>query len=184
MKSALLVIDFQNAVLEAPPAYQSELVLERIRQLIARARRSGTPVIFVQHQEAGTAWEAGSKTWEFPAAIAPQPQDYISAKQSCDAFRNSDLERHLAEQGIGRLVICGYATEFCIDTNVRRAASLGLETVVASDAHTTRDRPHLNARAIIGHHNWVWSEFANPGNAITLWPAAALLFADSGRRSG
>lgn len=179
MKSALLVIDFQNAILEAPPAYQAGLVLERIRELIGRARHSGTPVIFVQHQEAGTAWEAGSKTWEFPAAIAPQPQDYVSAKQSCDAFRNSDLERHLAEQGIGRLVICGYATEFCIDTNVRRAASLGLETVVVSDAHTTRDRPHLDAQHIVAHHNWVWSEFANPGNPIRLSPAAEVEFTAS-----
>lgn len=176
MKTALLVIDFQNAILEAPPAYQAGPVLERIQGLIARARHSGAPVIFVQHQEAGSAWEAGSKTWEFPDAIAPQPQDYVSAKQSCDAFRNSDLERHLAERGIGRLVICGYATEFCIDTNVRRAASLGLATVVASDAHTTRDRPHLGAGAIVEHHNWVWSEFANPGNEIRLCPSDAVQF--------
>lgn len=178
MRTALLVIDYQNAIFAAPAAYQVEIVLERIGQLIARARAAGAPVIFVQHgvAEAGSSWETGSDSWAFPAAIAPQPHDYVSPKQSCDAFRNSALERHFAEQGIGRIVICGYATEFCIDTNVRRAASLELETVVVSDAHTTRDRPHLAAPAIIAHHNWVWSEFDNPGNRLSVCPVDAVEF--------
>jgi len=179
MKSALLVIDFQNAIFTEPPAYQVDAVLERIRQLIEKARESGTPVIYVQHEDAGTAWEAGCKTWEFPSAIAPQPEDYISIKTSCDAFRNTSLDRHLFDQGIQRIFICGYATEFCVDTNVRRAASLELETVVVADAHTTRDRAHLDAQKIIEHHNAVWKAFANPGNPIKLCSTRAVRFTES-----
>ena len=168
MQSALIVIDYQNAIFDAPPAYQADLVLERIAALIARARAGAAPVIFIQQEDAGTAWEKGSATWAFPAAIAPAPGDYVSAKDASDAFRHSGLEAHLREQGIEQVFVCGYATEFCIDTNVRRMASLGLATVVVTDAHTTRDRPHMKAAQIIEHHNWVWSGFSSPGVSLTL----------------
>lgn len=179
MKSALLIIDFQNAIFADPPAYQADIVLERIAQLIAKARQSNTPVIYVQHEDPGSAWEAGSETWKFPDAIAPQPEDFVSPKNSCDAFRNSALDRHLFDLGIQRIYICGYATEFCIDTNVRRAASLELETVVVADAHTTRDRAHLAAPKIIEHHNAIWKGFANPGNPISLRSTRAVQFTES-----
>ena len=29
--------------------------------------------------------------------------------------------------------------------------------IVVTDAHTLSDRPHLDARSVIRHHHWVWS---------------------------
>ena len=179
MSSALIVIDFQNAVLSEPPAWPADIMLERIAGLIARARAAGVPVIYVQHSTADSAdsdWAAGTHGWQFPQWIAPQPQDHVSAKNSCDAFRQTGLQQHLAQAGITTIYVCGYATEFCIDTSVRRAASLELATVVISDAHTTRDRPHLAAPAIVEHHNWVWRQLLNPGNPVTLCTADAVPF--------
>jgi nicotinamidase-related amidase len=174
MTSALLVIDFQNAIFTDPPAYHGLLVQDRIRSLISRARAAGVAVVYVQHDEAGTIWEKGSETWKFPDAIAPQTGDYVSPKSICDAFQGTALQDHLVAQGITRVFICGYATEFCIDTNVRRAArGQRLETVVMTDAHTTRDRPHLDAAKIIEHHHWVWNGFGG----VTLTPSAAVEFA-------
>lgn len=172
MSSALLIIDFQNAIFTDPPAYQGELVLERIRGLIAKARAAGMPVVYVQHDEAGTIWERGSATWQFPAAIAPEPGDYVSAKQHSSAFQQSDFQAGLARRGVDAVYVCGYASEFCLDTNIRQAAALGIATTVIADAHTTRQRPHLDAPAIIGHHNWVWSEMGQ----IRVIPAAELPF--------
>lgn len=158
MPSALLIIDFQNAVFIDPPAYQADMVLERIRSLITRARQAGMPVVYVQHDEAGTVWEKDSATWQFPPAIAPQPGDLVSAKQHSSAFQQTPFQAALAERGIDEVFVCGYATEFCLDTNIRQAAALGIKTVVIADAHTTRQRPHMDAPAIIQHHNWIWSE--------------------------
>lgn len=174
MTSALLVIDFQNAVFMEPAAHQAEIVLERIRQLIGKARENGVPVIYVQHDEDGTEWQHGADTWRFPEAIAPQAGDHVSAKHASDAFRKTALAQHLASAGIGKLVICGYATEYCIDTNVRRAASLELEVEVVADAHTTRDRSHLPAAKIIEHHNAVWASFA--GQQVSLRLAQDIRF--------
>lgn len=176
MSRALIVIDFQNAVLSEPPAWQADTMLERIAGLIIRARAASVPVIYVQHDTARSDWEAGTPGWQFPARIAPQPQDHVSAKNSCDAFRQTGLQQHLALAGIKTIYVCGYATEFCIDTSVRRAASLEVATVVILDAHTTRDRPHMAAPTIVEHHNWVWRQLINPGNPITLCTADAVPF--------
>ena len=32
-----------------------------------------------------------------------------------------------------------------------------------SDAHTSGDRGHLSAQAIVDHHNWVWENLLIPG---------------------
>ncbi|NVM80103.1 nicotinamidase-related amidase [Duganella sp. SG902] len=159
MSTALIVIDFQNAVFVEPAAHQAGPVLERIRGLIAAARAAGAPVVYVQHAEPGCEWEEGTDSWRFPPAIAPQPGDFVSAKSQCDAFFGTGLRAWLNERAIAHVVICGYATEFCIDTNVRHAASSGLAVTVAADAHTTRDRPHLDAVRIIEHHQAIWRGF-------------------------
>lgn len=96
----------------------------------------------------------------------------MSAKQHSSAFQASNFQAELAARGIDELYVCGYASEFCLDSNIRQAAALGFKTVVIADAHTTRDRPHLDAPTITKHHNWVWSEMGQ----IRVIPAAQLPF--------
>ncbi|MTJ82415.1 MAG: isochorismatase family protein [Telmatospirillum sp.] len=172
MTSALLIIDFQQTVFDLPAAYQADEILGRIAMLIRKARAAAAEVIYVQHGEEDGPWRKGSVGWQFPAAIAPVPGDLVSPKSRCDAFEGTGLWQHLHDRRIGRLVVCGYATEFCVDTNVRRAATMGLDTVVVTDAHTTRDRPHLPAAAINRHHQWIWENFGG----ITLCPGDAVRF--------
>ena len=51
------------------------------------------------------------------------------------------------------------------------------------DGHTTRDRPHLDAPAIIAHHNAIWPDFLAPrGGAVMTTCADAPLL--SGAQSG
>jgi nicotinamidase-related amidase len=172
MSSALLVVDFQHAVFVEPAAYQASQVLARIGELIARARRAGMAVVYVQHDEANTIWERDSGTWHFPAAIAPLPDDYVCAKQHSSAFQGGHFQAGLSERSIDEVYVCGYASEFCLDSNIRQADALGIKVVVVADAHTTRHRPHLDAPAIIGHHNWIWSELGR----IKVTPSAQLPF--------
>ena len=65
----------------------------------------------------------------------------------------TNLEEILKSKGIDNLVICGYASEFCVDTTVRRAAALGFTVSLVSDAHTTHDKDHVSASKIREHHN-------------------------------
>lgn len=72
----------------------------------------------------------------------------------------------LSNHGIQQLIICGYATEFCIDTTVRSAAAHGYNIVLASDAHTTHDKDHLSAHIIRDHHNRTLSSIRSFGVTI------------------
>ncbi len=173
---ALLIIDYQRAVfLGSPPAYRAEEVADTLRTLAVRARTRGMPVLFLRHCEAGTTWDKTSPGWQFPEQLLPERGDEVIDKLSCDGFRDTGLSDILRARSIERLFIGGYATEFCVDTTIRAAASRAIHVVVVSDAHTTRERAHLPARDIIAHHNWVWSNMTNPGYPIAVCPAAQLI---------
>ena len=145
VKSALMVIDFQNDIFDGAPAWQAGVVMQRLQRLLAGARAAAVPVIYIQHDEPGSSLQVGTPAWRFPDAIAPAGGDHVSAKQNSSAFHDTTLQAYLAGQGIGRLYVGGYASEFCVDSTVRHGAALGLQMVVVDDAHTTRDRPHLAA---------------------------------------
>jgi len=64
----------------------------------------------------------------------------------------------LTKNNITELFITGCATDFCIDATVKSAVSKDYKITVVEDAHTTANRPHLNAAKVIEHYNWIWSE--------------------------
>ena len=81
-----------------------------------------------------------------------------------DAFAGSDLQATLQRLGVDRMLIAGWATDFCVDTTLRSAVSRNYNVVAVSDAHTLADRPHLDAASVIGHHNWVWANLITPAS--------------------
>ena len=74
-------------------------------------------------------------------------------KTTPDSFLSTNLEALLKQHQIEHLIVCGYASEFCVDTTVRRGAALGYSMSLVSDAHTTHDKPHASAEQIRVHHN-------------------------------
>jgi nicotinamidase-related amidase len=96
-------------------------------------------------------------------------------KRACDAFYETDLAEVLRKRGATRLLVTGCATDFCVDTTVRAAASRDYEVVVVEDGHTTADRPHVDAVAAIRHHNWVWQNLIHPRRPVEVMPAASVI---------
>lgn len=173
--SALLVIDIQCGWYCATPGpHDPAGTLARINALIDRARAAGRPVLFVQHAEA-PEYEPGTAGWELHPELHRQPADPVIAKTTCDSFHRTELGAELRRRDVGTLVVCGAATEFCVDTTIRRAVSEGYRVVVAADAHTTKDRPVLSAAQIVAHHNWVWAELSAPQPPVVV-PAATIVF--------
>ena len=54
------------------------------------------------------------------------------------------------------MIIAGWATDHCVDTTVRAAASRDYAIRVVGDGHTVGDRAHLGAEAIVEHHHVTW----------------------------
>jgi nicotinamidase-related amidase len=175
MTSALIVIDVQRALFEtSPPPFEAAQVLERINALAHRARAAGVPVIYVQHESPGSNLAHGEAGWHLDARLAPAANDIRVRKTTPDSFLRTDLAQVLERRGAKQLVVCGYATEFCVDTTVRRAAGLGLPVTLAADAHTTHDKPHADGGQIRAHHNATLPAISSFGVKISAVPAAEL----------
>jgi nicotinamidase-related amidase len=168
MNSALLVIDVQRGLFDKHPRPdESDVVVDRINALAARARDAGVPVVFIHHESQNDELEYGSQNWMLEQRLNSQPADTTLRKTTPDSFLRTDLSALLAAWNTTRLVICGYASEFCVDTTVRRAAALGFSVVIAADAHTTHDKSHASAAMIRAHHNATLSDIESFGPVIS-----------------
>jgi len=173
-KAALLVIDVQRGILDDSSLARKKKIdrafgetVARIAALIARARTASVPVIYIQHDGGrGHRLEPGTPGWLLRPEIAPQPREPVIHKRACDAFFETTLAAELTAGGIERIVICGCMTEYCIDTTVRRAVSLGYDVVLAADGHTTADTGALRFEQIIAHHNALLDGFDAGGHEV------------------
>jgi nicotinamidase-related amidase len=175
--AALLVVDVQVGLVELIPAEVREGVLARIRTLLEKARASGNPVIFIQH-DGGNAHplETHSEGWQIHPSVRPADGEPVIRKREPDSFFETSLEEELERRGIKRLVIAGGMTEYCVDTTCRRATSLGYDVTLASDAHLTRDNGVLSAESIIAHHNLVLDEFGAGNHVVSVRPTREIVF--------
>jgi nicotinamidase-related amidase len=154
MSIALLVIDVQEGIFGALKApYDGLQVIHRINVLSSRARSVDVPVIFMQHECEGSPLQRGSEKWRLHCDLLIESSDLMLSKNTPDVFLETDLALHLKRLQVRELVICGYATEFCVDFAVRRALGEGFLVTLVSDAHTTHDKAHAFAVSIIEHHN-------------------------------
>ncbi|WP_409161134.1 isochorismatase family protein [Pectobacterium sp. B2J-2] len=165
----LIVVDMQNGVF-VTPRYDREGKTKLINQLISAAEQT----IFIQHVEGEMS--EGSKLWEIlPELKQPNNSIYVN-KTACDAFWNTELENTLKNLNVDNFVICGCATDYCVDTTIKVGASKNYAITVASDAHTTADRTYATAQQLIGQHNEVWSGLSIPGSEIKVKTTQNILF--------
>lgn len=177
MKSALLVIDVQQALFdETPRPFEADAVVERINTLTARARAAGVPVVFVQHEASDL--EYNSAGWQLQPGLQVEECDAKLRKTTPDSFLRTELEALLASWQTEHVVICGYASEFCVDTTTRRAAALGYPVTLVSDAHTTHDKPHATGEQIRRHENATLPNIDSFGPEIKGIATSEVRFAD------
>jgi nicotinamidase-related amidase len=156
---AVVVIDVQvGPFTTKPPPFEAEEVVQRINLVTNKARAAQVPVIFIRHEGPPDPNWLVRAGWEFHPALQLDPNETVIRKSTADAFHGTDLERVLRSAGVQRLLLMGYATDFCVDATLRNAASKDFEIVVVADAHTTNDTPELKAGAIRNHFNRIWPD--------------------------
>jgi nicotinamidase-related amidase len=172
---ALLVIDMQVGLFEGnPPWYDADGVVRRVNEIARTTRAIGGAVIFIQHEDEGSL-KRGTRGWEILPSLERKESDLLVQKQACDSFYETNLADVLEKHGVRQLIVTGCATDFCVDTTVRSAASRNYEVVVVKDGHTTKDRPHLNAKSIIDHHNFMWEGLILPRSEVKVLPASKVI---------
>ena len=157
---ALLIIDMQKgSFTPETPRFDAENVIHRINQLSEHFRANNEPVIFIQHDGSRfDCYAPGTDEWEILPSLFRTETDIVVSKTANDSFYRSKLDAVLKKLEVSKLVITGCASDFCVDSTVRSALNHDYRVNVISDAHTTADRPHVNAESIINHYNWLWKE--------------------------
>ena len=161
---ALLVVDMQQGLFSSEQSrYRSASVVANINLLIDFCHQESIPVVFIQHDgPIDDVLEPQTDGWQLLPQLHRHANDHLIRKSACDAFYRTGLQPLLHSLGVSRLMISGCATDFCVDTTLRAAASLDYQIIAVQDAHTTADRPHMSASQIIEHHNFMWQNLLIP----------------------
>lgn len=160
--TALVVIDVQDGVVGH--AHARDTVVANIATLVATARASVVPVVWVQHSDEGMPRD--SDAWQLVSELAPEASEPVVHKSYGDAFEGTDLEDVLSQRAVGHLVVSGAQTDECIRSTIHGAFVRGYDVTLVGDAHTTEDLSEWGAPTpdkVIAHTNLYWQNHAAPG---------------------
>ena len=158
--AALLVVDVQNdfcagGALAVP---DGDRVVEPINRLLAAHAAAGAAIFATRdwhpvgsshfsgqggpwpvHCVADTRGAAFHPRLRFPAAAVVVSKGQAPDSDGYSAFdgrlpTGESLERSLAEHNVGRLTVCGLATDYCVRASVLDARARGLAVSVVRDA--------------------------------------------------
>src|SRR5204863_9381412 len=160
--AALLVIDVQNGVVEG--AHNRDGVIANINTLVDKARADDVPVVWVQHADEDLVRD--SESWQYVPELTRREGEPLVHKSFGDSFEDTDLEKLLAERGVGRVVVTGAQTDACVRSTLHGAFVRGYDVTLVGDAHTTEDLTAYGAPPpdqVIAHTNLYWRWQSAPG---------------------
>lgn len=174
---ALVIIDMQLGSFKPYSIRHNTIqTIEQINLLSKKFRSLEYPVIFIKHD--GTKENyllPDTNDFEILPELTQEPSDIIIVKEANDAFYNTELQATLSEKNIEELYFCGCATDFCVDSTVKSALVRDFKIYIASDAHTTASRPHVDAPTIIKYYNWLWSDLTPTKHKISVLPTQDII---------
>ena len=170
-KSALLVIDVQNQVVDG--AYNKDQVVANINIAVDKARAAGVPVVWVQHSD---EWmPIGSDDWQIVSELNPAEGEAKVGKLYRNSFEATDLESVLTKLDVGHVYVSGAQTNNCVRFTSHGALDRGYDVTLIKDAHTTTDYTFgdqvVPAEVLVRDLNASFSEEVLPGrsaNAVTV----------------
>ncbi|WP_067679840.1 isochorismatase family cysteine hydrolase [Nocardia miyunensis] len=146
--SALLVIDLQNGLADAPTIEPVADIATRTGQLADAFRRDGQHVVLVNAvgRAPGRTEQGARHDGQFPdgwadlmPALGRTERDHVVSKSRWGAFHDTGLHEHLTALGVTQVVIAGVATSFGVESTARAAYDHGYHVTIATDAVTDLD---------------------------------------------
>ena len=176
--AALLVVDVQNDFVspEGSAGKRGEDVsgalamMPNLLALIEAARRVALTIVYIRttHSEwtdtPSWIYRSSQKsglstcregTWgaEFYEGISPRPSERVVIKHRYSAFINTDLNTVLRARGIQSVLVCGVATNVCVETSARDAYMFDYYVTVIDDCSAAYDaKLHMTTLENVRRH--------------------------------
>jgi nicotinamidase-related amidase len=140
--AVLIIIDAQREYVDgALPLSGIDAAIAETAQLLARARKSGTPVIHIMHKGKGALFNPDGHYFEIVAPLYPLSSETVIEKMRVSAFADTKLEEAIQRTGRKNLIIVGFMTHNCVSSTARTARDLGYVPTIVATATATRDLP-------------------------------------------
>jgi nicotinamidase-related amidase len=178
-KTALLVMDFQNDIVDPKGLFgsqgqaaqvQEKQAIENTARALAAARGTGMLVVHVgvafrqghpeiapgaplfQGIKQANALLEGSWGADFHPGVKPAEGEVVVIKRGVSALAGTDLNLLLHGKGITTLVLTGIATNFVIEGTARHAVDEGYQVIVLKDCCASgNDQMHTFSLQILSH---------------------------------
>jgi ureidoacrylate peracid hydrolase len=176
--AALIVVDVQNDFVspEGSAGKRGEDVgaamamIPNLTGLIDQARRVGLTIIYIRTTHSDwtdtaswvyrTSQKSGLSTcregsWgaEFYDGIVPLPTERVVIKHRYSAFINTDLNTVLKARGIQSVLVCGVATNVCVETTARDGYMYDYYVTMIDDCSAAYDaKLHMSTLENIRRH--------------------------------
>jgi len=160
--TALLVVDVQKAfAAESSPLVDAGVDLSAaietvpdVATLIETARAAGLTVAFTRSLRRADDADApqtvydvvpkvlrgsepicrrGSDDADYVDGVEPRDDEYEVGKVRYDAFHNTPLDYYLGSEGVDTVLVCGFATNVCVEGTARGAHERGYDVVLVED---------------------------------------------------
>ena len=127
-KTAVLIMDYQNRMLNELSETARKEILEKANAILAKARKNKIPVIYIEVR-------GGERTpeMEIHPGVTPKAGEVVLTKKRTGPFTTTNLNEVLKNLGADTLVLFGIATQGCVLTTVRCGADMDYKLVVVSD---------------------------------------------------
>ena len=174
-KTALLVIDVQNRVVDPSQDKLSaeflddakQIVIPNIKRLMERAREAGIEVVFtvienltldgrdrsLDYKHSGFFVAKGSWEAKVVEALAPGADEMVIPKTSSSLFNSTNFDYLMRNIGIETIIATGFLTDQCVDHTIRDGADRGYRMIAVSDACGTHTRER-HAAALKAHKGY------------------------------
>jgi ureidoacrylate peracid hydrolase len=176
--AALIVVDVQNDFVspEGSAGKRGDDVgaaiamIPNLTRLIDQARKMGLTIVYIRttHSEwtdtASWIYRTSQKsglstcregTWgaDFYDGIAPLPSERVVIKHRYSAFINTDLNTVLKARGIQSILVCGVATNVCVETTARDGYMYDYYVTMIDDCSAAYDaKLHMSTLENIRRH--------------------------------
>ncbi|MDF3836313.1 cysteine hydrolase family protein [Cupriavidus basilensis] len=143
--AALVLIDHQREYVDGKlPLTGIAAATAACGELLALARRHGSPVVHVVHHGragGGGAFDPESHGAAMIGGLEPLAGEHTVVKGLPNSFAGTTLAALLERLGRKELIVAGFQTHMCVSATVRSALDHGYRSTVVASACATRDLP-------------------------------------------